>query len=440
MEKDKIYKPKSISGFPELLPEERIIEKKWIQAIEEIFESYGFANIETPSVEELDVILAKGETDKEIYTLTRLQADEKDKTDSRLGLHFDLTVPFARYTAQHFNELNFPFKRYQIQKCWRGERPQEGRYREFTQCDIDVINVDSIPIAFDAEMPAIMYKVFEKLEISDKVEVQVSNRKILQGYLEGIGIKDLIPVTRIIDKGDKLPKEEIIEMLLEIGVDKVTAEKATKITSIRSSDSSFVDSLKALGVENELMSEGIEELKFIMDYLSFLPKDSVFADLSIIRGFDYYTGTVYEIRFKDRRTNMTLGAGGRYDNLCGKYISKSLPGVGISFGLSRALLGFFMKDMDKTNKCPTEILVVYPKTDSVEYSDVVKVSNILRDRGLKVEAYHAPQNIKKQLAYAEKKGIKYVWFPPFDAEGTHEVKNMETREQSNDVNPETFEF
>lgn len=437
MSKNRIYKPKAISGFPELLPEERIIEKKWIDTIESVFESYGFANIETPVVEELDVILAKGETDKEIYTLNRLQADEKDKSDARLGLHFDLTVPFARYTAQHFNELTFPFKRYQMQKVWRGERPQEGRYREFKQCDIDIINVDSVPIAFDAEMPAVMYKVFEQLGIPDKIEIQVSNRKILQGYLEGLGIEDLTTATRIIDKGDKLPEKEIIKMLTDSGVAQDAAEKAVKITKIKSYDTSFVEEVKALGIETELLEEGLEELKFIMDYLSFLPKESVLADLAVIRGFDYYTGTVYEIRFKDRRTNMAIGGGGRYDNLADNYINKKLPGVGISFGLTRVLLAA-LKDLNKDKKCPTDILVAYPKTDSVEYKDVVAVANVLRERGYKVEAYHTPQNMKKQMAYAEKKGIDYVWFPPFDEDGVHEVKNMKTREQQSGVCPKEW--
>ena len=437
MEKNRIYKPKSISGFPELLPEERIIEKKWINTIESVFESYGFANIETPIVEELDVITAKGETDKEIYTLARLQADENDSSDSRLGLHFDLTVPFARYTAQHFNELSFPFKRYQVQKCWRGERPQEGRYREFTQCDIDVINVDAIPLTFDAEMPAVMYKAFEKLGIEDQVMIQISNRKILQGYLEGLGISDITTATRIIDKGDKLPENEIIEMLIETGLSKDIAGKAIKITKVKTEDSSFVKEIKALGIDNELINEGIEELKFVMDYLSFLPKGTVYADLSVIRGFDYYTGTVYEMRFKDGW--LAIGGGGRYENLSGKYINRKLPGVGISLGLSRTLLKL-LKDMETGKKCPTEILVAYPKTESVEYKDVVAVANTLRDRGFKVEAYHAPQNVKKQLAYAEKKGIDFVWFPPFDKDGVHEVKNMKTREQQNDVDPKEWEI
>lgn len=433
MSKNKTYKPKAISGFPELLPEERIIEKKWINTIETVFESYGFANIETPIVEELDVLLAKGSTDNEIYTLTRLQADEKDKSDARLGLHFDLTVPFARYTAQHFNDLTFPFKRYQIQKCWRGERPQEGRYREFTQCDIDVINVDSIPLSFDAEMPAVMYKVFEELGLDGKVMIQVSNRKILQGYLEGLGLEDLTTVTRIIDKGDKLPEEAIIKMLVETGVKEDIAAKAVKITKVKTADSSFVEEIKALGIETELLNEGLEELKFVMDYLSFLPKGTVFADLAVIRGFDYYTGTVFEMRFKDG--GLAIGGGGRYDDLSGKYINKKLPGVGISLGLSRTLLSL-LKDMDKSKKCPTDILVVYPK--SIEYKEVVSVANTLRARGFKVEAYHTPQNVKKQLAYAEKKGIDYVWFPPFDDEGVHEVKNMKTREQQSNVCPKEW--
>src|SRR5215472_11205434 len=195
------YRPRPVSGFPEHLPEIRMAEQSMLDRIRATFESYGFAPIETPSVEELEVLLAKGETDKEIYTIERLQADDTTGSEARLGLHYDLTVPFARYVAQHFNELVFPLKRYQIQRVWRGERPQEGRYREFYQCDIDVINNNVVPLHFDAEMPAIIYEIFRRLEISD-FRLHINNRKILEGYVRGLGIADANPVIRILDKLD----------------------------------------------------------------------------------------------------------------------------------------------------------------------------------------------------------------------------------------------
>ena len=208
-DKKKIYKPKAISGYPEWLPAIRRVEQEWLDHIRRVFESYGFCNIETSAVEELDVIAAKGEdVDKEIYVLERLQADENDKKEARLALHFDQTVPLARYTAQNFNDLVFPFKRYQMQKVWRGERPQSGRFREFYQCDIDVINVDPLPLSFDAEMPAIIYEVLSGLDIP-KFQIRISNRKILTGFLEDWGVEDPAAVLRILDKKEKIDADTL---------------------------------------------------------------------------------------------------------------------------------------------------------------------------------------------------------------------------------------
>ena len=209
-----IYKPKAISGFPEWLPEVRRIEQQWLDIIRKTFEKYGYASIETPSVEELDVILAKGDTDKEIYLLKRLQEEEEATKESRLALCYDLTVPLARYVAEHFNELSFPFKRYQMQKRWRGERPQHGRFREFYQCDIDVINIDNLSIHFDAEMPLIANDILEQLDIGD-FYIQISNRKILAGFLQGLGVSDTAKATRIIDKLDKIGEKGVYETLIK---------------------------------------------------------------------------------------------------------------------------------------------------------------------------------------------------------------------------------
>ena len=221
MSKKQIYKPKPVSGFPEWLPEIRIIEQQWFDHIRRVFESYGFCSIETPSVEELDVLRAKGEVDKEIYVLERLHADPDEKDEARLALHFDQTVPLARYVAQNFNDLTFPFKRYQIQRVWRGERPQAGRFREFYQCDIDVINVDHLPLHFDAEMPAIIWEILSALPgmKDEKIQLRISNRKVLIGLCEALGVENVIETTRVIDKLEKIGEEKVKAELSDLGIE-----------------------------------------------------------------------------------------------------------------------------------------------------------------------------------------------------------------------------
>lgn len=426
--KKQTYRPKGVSGFPEWLPEFRAVEQEWMDKIRAVFESYGFGSIETPSVEELDVLLAKGETDKEIYTLTRLQADEDDKSDARLGLHFDLTVPMARYVAQHFNDLTFPFKRYQIQKSWRGERPQKGRYREFYQCDIDVVNVDALPLHFDAEMPAAMYDVYQTLGI-ENVQLRLSNRKILTGYLQGLEIEDITSTTRILDKLDKIGPDGVISQLTEtVGLSEALAQKSLALAEIKASDSSFVARVNDLGVESDLLTEGLTELAFVVDNLAHLPEGAIQVDLSIVRGFDYYTGTVLEAHVTDGSMQGAIGAGGRYDDLAGSYINKKLPGIGISIGLTRLFGQLYENGLIKAGrKCPTDILVVLPSQE--QKKTAMETATSLRKRGFNVELFHNDSKIKKQMAYAEKKGIPFVWFPPFKDGADHEVKDMATGEQ-----------
>jgi len=428
MSEHKIYKPKPISGFPEWLPEYRVIELQWMDRIRKVFERYGFCSIETPSVEEIEALEAKaGETEKEIYTLTRLQADENDK-DARLALHFDLTVPMARYVAQHFNGLVFPFKRYQMQRVWRGERPQKGRAREFYQCDIDVVNVDSLPLHFDAELPAVMFEAYQALDIPP-VEMHLNNRKIIIGYLEGIGIKDIPFVTRELDKLGKLGPEKITKILADSFQGDISlAQKCLALAQIKSDDNSFINQIHALGVANELLEQGLSELKFVMDNLRHLPKGSVFADLGIIRGLDYYTGTVVEVYFKDK-PGLAIGSGGRYDNLAGSFISQKLPGIGVSIGLTR-LFWMLMEDgyIKPGAKSPTQILVVLPEES--RRPEAAETARLLRQQGYNVELFHSDSKVKKQLSYAERKGIPYVWFPPFEDGKPHEVKNMATGQQT----------
>jgi histidyl-tRNA synthetase len=439
MNDKKIYKPKAISGFPEWLPEERLIEQKWFDHIRRVFESYGFCNIETPSVEELDVLTAKGEVDKEIYVIERLHKDDSEKKEARLALHFDQTVPMARYVAMNFNELVFPFKRYQMQRVWRGERPQMGRMREFYQCDIDIINVDNLPVSFDAEVASVIYEVLEGLNIG-RVQLRINNRKILMGMLEHHGIKEFERYTRLIDKLEKIGKEEVkIGLKLNLRLDNLNENLANDYLDLCSIKGTAAD-IRSIHPHNETMKQGIDELSFVLDNLEHLPSDAVVGDLSIVRGLDYYTGTVYETQLLDvPEFTGSVCSGGRYDDLAGSYINKHLPGVGISIGFSRLfdvikqqrpdLLGL----SDKSPKGPADVLMTVPENEA-DRPLAYDAARTLRKNGVKVEMYHAPKKIGDQLKYASKKNLPYVWFV---RDGKHEVKNMVNQTQS-EATPTTW--
>jgi len=417
----------TVSGFPEWLPEQRMVELKWMDDIRRIFESYGFCSIETPSVEEIEALLAKGEADKEIYAVKRLQMDNQ-ADEPRLGLHYDLTVPLARYVAEHFHDLVFPFKRYQMQRAWRGERPQEGRYREFYQCDIDVINLEQVPLHFDAEMPAIMYDILCRLEVGD-FQIRISNRKILEGYFRGLEIEETISAIRLVDKLDKIGEDGVLSLLqADLALSREVALRCLALASIRTTDLSFVERVRALGVESDLLNKGLEELAFVMDALHTLPKGTLLADLSIARGFDYYTGTVYEGKLLEFPTFPSICSGGRYDNLAGAFINRKLPGVGMSLGLTRIFAKLVAEKRLRVGpKCPTQVLVIFPRAERRE--ETARTANLLRERGLNVEMYHSPGKIAQQMRYASRKGIPYVWFPPFDDGGRHEVKDLASEKQ-----------
>lgn len=434
----KIYKPRPVTGFPEWLPEVRLIEQQWFDHIRRVFESYGFCSIETPSVEELDVLRAKGEVDKEIYVLERLHKDENDKSDARLALHFDQTVPLARYVAQNFNDLVFPFKRYQMQRVWRGERPQAGRFREFYQCDIDVIGIDSLPLHFDAEMPAVMWEIMNGLPgmEGEKIQIRVSNRKIWLGFLEHIGIADAELVTKVMRVIDKKEKSETnyltdIKELLGERIDELTA-LSTFMSVFALEKFTNSERLKHLASElgpitNTNFNAGIEELASVLDKLQHIPTGAVIADLMIVRGLDYYTGTVYETVFLDDPGYGSICSGGRYDDLAGSYINKHLPGVGISIGFSRLFARMLDKGKLPTGrKSPAHVMMVIPADD--QRPNVAAVAQILRKRGINVEMFHAAKKIPDQLKYASRKGIPFVWF--VESDGTHQVKDMNSGEQT----------
>jgi histidyl-tRNA synthetase len=415
-------------------------ELHMLDRIRATFESYGFASIETPSVEELEVLLAKGETDKEIYTIERLQADEAAGGESRLGLHYDLTVPFARYVAQHFNELVFPFKRYQMQRVWRGERPQAGRFREFTQCDVDVIGIDNLSPSFDAELAAVAMHALRAIGVDD-VTLHINNRRLLNGILQGKGVvdSDRVDVIRRLDGLSKLGDEVTVSAIKQIIGGSVEAENLAKslvdLAKFSSGDyNALLEKLRSHGIWEsgglafQEAESGVRELHNTISLLKTFGVSAVY-DLSIARGFDYYTGTVYEGRFDNAPGFGSVVAGGRYDDLAGAFINKKLPGVGISIGFSR-LFAKLLQDgrISANRKSPSDVLVVLPNTDQVTAMHVT--AQALRKRGYKVETYHAPQKISKQMSYAEKKGIPFVWFPPFEAGNPHEVKDMASGVQS----------
>lgn len=426
-----IYKPRPITGFPEWLPEERIVEQRWFDSIRRVFESYGYCSIETPSVEEIGVITAKGEVDKEIYVIERLHKDEGAKNEARLALHFDQTVPLARYVAQHFNDLVFPFKRYQMQRVWRGERPQVGRMREFYQCDIDVINVDNLPISFDAEVAAVCYEAIESLGIG-RVQLRISNRKIWLGLLQECDLNEdkYTDVLRAVDKLEKIGVDAVKKTLEEdLNMSGVDADSVLSLAKLKASPKNFTSTVSEhiSFASNALLQEGIEELAVVMNILSHFPEGSVIADLSIVRGLDYYTGTVYETQLLDVPEFVgSVCSGGRYDDLASGYINKHLPGVGISIGFSRLFDVMRQKKPEMLGigpKSPADVMVLIPNEEG--QPQAAETARKLRANGNKVELYHAARKIPDQIKYASKKGIPFIWFPD-----KSEVKDMTTGEQT----------
>lgn len=396
----------ALTGFPEWLPEQKLVEQRVLDQVRAKFELFGFAPLETRAVEPLDVLLKKGATDKEIYVLKRLHAEEEEEAD--LGLHFDLTVPFARFVAQHRGQLAFPFKRYQIQKVWRGERPQHGRYREFYQADIDVIGEGELPIHFDAEMALLLSELMASLPVP-AVQLRINNRKVLEGFYRALGLTNMMDVLRTVDKLDKIGEDGVRKVLLaENGLTEAQADKCLALARIRGAGTEVIDAVRALGETHPLLDTGLEELGFVMKALEGLPAGAAIADLHIARGLDYYTGTVYEGVLVDEPQLGAVCSGGRYDNLASDDKHK-LPGVGVSVGVSR-LLGFmFGKNALKASRpCPTCVLVAL-NTDE-DRPRAYEAAGKLRARGIATEVFYAPLKFGKQIRYAEKKGIPYVLF------------------------------
>src|SRR6476646_8264502 len=421
-------KPTPLSGFPELLPEERFVEQQVIDTLRRTFELHGFAGIETRAVEPMEQLLRKGETSKEVYVLRRLQAGPDDQAvadRSSLGLHFDLTVPFARYVLENAGKLEFPFRRYQIQKAWRGERPQEGRYREFTQADIDVVDVGQLSPHFEAEMPLVIADVFSKFPVGEFV-IQVNDRKIPNGFYQGIGITDVIGTLRIVDKLDKLGPEKVKALLVESGTTPVQADQCLALAAIRSTDLGFVEQVRALGVEHPLLDEGLESLANVIRTGMAHAPGKLVADLRIARGLDYYTGTVYETQFIGHESWGSFCSGGRYDALASDG-RNTYPGVGISIGVTR-ILGLLIGRGLVTASRSTPAAVLVALTDDESREGAVAVATALRRRGIACEVAPSAARFGKQIRYAERRGIPYVWFPGAGESGD-EVKDIRSGEQ-----------
>lgn len=416
-----------ISGFPEWLPEGRVVEQHVLDTLRSTFELHGFAGIETRAVEPVERLLSKGETSKEIYLLNRLQGG--DSADAELGLHFDLTVPLSRYVLENAGHLDFPFRRYQIQKVWRGERPQDGRFREFYQADVDIVGQDSLAFHHEIELPLVMVDALSKLPIP-RVIIRASNRKVAQGFYEAIGIENVEETLRIIDKLDKVGPGVVTEMLTEsVGANAQQAELALKLAAITGTDASVADQVRALGYQSELLDEGLDELVRLIEGANDLIPGSVTADLKIARGLDYYTGSVYESTLVGHEDLGSICSGGRYDSLVsdGK---RTYPGVGLSIGVSRLLARVIGSGLvTSSRKVPAAVLVAV--NDESERRHAERIAFALRGRGIPTEVSPNSAKFGKQIRYAERRGIPFVWFSSEDDAGalTEQVKDIRSGEQ-----------
>ncbi len=418
-----------ISGFPEYLPADRIVELHFLDIIREVFELHGFSSIETRSVEPIDRLSAQGEdTDKEIYALSRLASGQQldaagSSREPRLGLHFDMTVPFARYVLENAGKLNFPFRRYQIQKAWRGERPQEGRYREFTQADIDVVDVGELSPHFEAEIPLVIADVFSRLPIGEYL-IQVNNRKIPEGFYLGIGLSDVAGTLRVVDKLDKVGAAAVRAMLLAAGATDEQASQCLALADIRTADTSFVDRVRELGVRHPTLDEGLGALTAVIEAGAATAPGKLVADLRIARGLDYYTGTVYETQLVGHESWGSFCSGGRYDALASDGRT-TYPGVGISIGVSR-LIGLLVGKGLVTASRSTPACVLVALVSDEHRSRSVAAAKSLRDRGIACEVAPSAAKFGKQIRYAERRGIPFVWFP---GENADQVKDIRSGDQ-----------
>ena len=417
--------PRTLPGFMELLPNEQILFDQIKQTIEDSYKTFGFLPIDTPIIELSEVLLAKagGETEKQIYRFER--------GDTDLSLRFDLTVPLAKYVAKNYGNLSFPFRRYQIGKVYRGEKAQKGRYREFYQCDIDIIGDETLDIINDAELPSIIYFTFKKLGFDD-FTIKINNRKILNGLYESIGQKDnSVEIMRIIDKIDKIGVQAVEEELKKLGISEDVIDKIISFIKIDGSSDEKIDKLETLKIENEVYRQGVRELKDVVKYVRMfgIPENNFTVDLTIARGLDYYTGTVYETFLNDYRELGSVCSGGRYENLAENYTDKKLPGVGVSIGLTRLFYKLNELNIIKADKKSISDILIIPMTENLQVP--IKLATKLRKLKVNTEIYLNNKKIKAKMKYANKLEIPYVIVIGDDeiSSGKIKVKNMETGEE-----------
>ncbi|HEY3336937.1 MAG TPA: histidine--tRNA ligase, partial [Propionicimonas sp.] len=394
-----------------------------LASLADTFELHGFGSIETRAVEPMEQLSSKGEIEKEVFVVRRLHA-AADAADE-LGLHFDLTVPFARYVLEHSSELSFPFRRYQIQKAWRGERPQEGRYREFTQADIDIVGSETLATHHDVELPLVTLEALEKLHVDFGVPpatMSVNNRQLSEGFYRGLGIEDHLAVLQRVDKLDKIGPQAVGDLLVnEVGLSREAADKCLALAGIRSGDASFFDRVTALGVEHPLLTTGLELLADVVTAAAAAVPGRLVADLKIARGLDYYTGTVYETTMAGYEAMGSISSGGRYDSLATDGRT-TYPGVGLSIGVSRILVPLVGKGvLTASRSVPSCVLVAVDAEET--RSSAIATATRLRARGIPCEVAPKADKFGKQIRYADRRGIPFVWF------SSNEVKDIRSGEQ-----------
>ncbi len=417
--------PRTLPGFMELLPNEQILFEQMKQKIEKVYQRFGFLPLDTPVLELSEILLAKagGETEKQIYRF--------EKGDTDIAMRFDLTVPLAKYVAKNYGNLSFPFRRYQIGKVYRGEKAQKGRFREFYQCDIDIIGDGELGIINDAEIPSVIYQLIKELGFDD-FTIRINNRKILNGLFESIEQKEnSTEILRIIDKIDKIGKEAVIEELKRLGVAEDAVQKIMNFITITGTNDEKLQSLCNLEIENEMFQMGLNELTEVVKYIRIfgVPDTNFNVDLTIARGLDYYTGTVYETFLNDYRELGSVCSGGRYENLAEYYTDKKLPGVGISIGLTRLFYKLNELALIKAEKYSMADILIVPMTENMEKP--IEIARELRKLDINTEVYLNDKKLKAKMKYADKLKIPYVLVIGDDEINSNQVKvkNMETGEE-----------